>query len=269
VGRTPAVAGRLRERCLQPGSHRARGDISTAASAGLTITITDAPDAVDGVQVMIGPGSGRATLSVCGFVFRPSAGSTSVITCGSITVKAIVGTAAVELGGRVTVVTFPEGSTGKVSTGLNGSFTVANTGDVPLSISVNGTGGTVAAHSTSPVSSWRFVGFDEPVDTLPTINRTKAGQAIPLKWRLLTSDGAPVTNPSSAKLAVVALACSASAPVDDIEQVVADGSGLQNLGNGYYQLNWKTEKAYAGTCKTLRLDLSEGITHDASFNFTK
>jgi hypothetical protein len=242
---------------------------SIVNGAGLTVTITDAPDAVDGVQIVIGPGSGRATLNVCGFVFRPSAGSTSVITCGSISVKAIVGTAAVELGGGITVVTFPEGSAGKVSTGSNGGFTVANTGEVPLSIIVNGTEGTVAAHSTSPVSTWRFAGFDQPVDNLPTLNRVKAGQAIPLKWRLLTSDGAPVTNLTSAKLTVAALACSATAPVDDLEQVVATASGLQNLGNGYYQLNWKSDKAYAGSCKTLHLDLGEGVTHDATFNFTK
>ena len=34
--------------------------------------------------------------------------------------------------------------------------------------------------------------------------------------------------------------------------------GLQNLGDGYYQFDWKTPKSYAKSCKTLRLDLAEG-----------
>jgi hypothetical protein len=45
-------------------------------------------------------------------------------------------------------------------------------------------------------------------------------------------------------------------------------------GNGHsffaaYQLNWKSDKAFAGSCKTLHLDLGEGVPHDANFNFTK
>ena len=45
------------------------------------------------------------------------------------------------------------------------------------------------------------------------------------------------------------LACpGASAPLDQLEQVAPGGSGLQNLGQGYYQLNWKTSKSFAGTC---------------------
>jgi hypothetical protein len=50
--------------------------------------------------------------------------------------------------------------------------------------------------------------------------------------------------------------------------VVAGSSGLQNLGNGYCQLNWKSPTIYAGSCKTLHLNIG-GVTHDALFQFTK
>jgi hypothetical protein len=50
--------------------------------------------------------------------------------------------------------------------------------------------------------------------------------------------------------------------------VVAGSSGLLNLGNGYYQLNWKSPATYAGSCKTLHLNLG-GVAHDALFQFTK
>jgi hypothetical protein len=48
-------------------------------------------------------------------------------------------------------------------------------------------------------------------------------------------------------------------------------SGLQNLGDGYYQFNWKTPKIYANSCKTLRLSLGEGsgFEHTALFKFIK
>ena len=46
-------------------------------------------------------------------------------------------------------------------------------------------------------------------------------------------------------------------------------SGLQNLGGGYYQLNWQAPKSYAGSCKTPQLNLSEGSPRTALFQFTK
>jgi hypothetical protein len=51
------------------------------------------------------------------------------------------------------------------------------------------------------------------------------------------------------------------------EEFAAGGSGLQNLGGGYYQLNWKTPKSYAGSCKTLKLELGVGQEHIALFQF--
>jgi hypothetical protein len=59
--------------------------------------------------------------------------------------------------------------------------------------------------------------------------------------------------------------------VDAVEEYSTGSSGLQNLGDGYYQWNWKTAKAYAGSCKTmsLRLDGLDIAPHDALFKFTK
>ena len=58
---------------------------------------------------------------------------------------------------------------------------------------------------------------------------------------------------------------------DAIEEDVVSNSGLQNLGDGYYQWNWKSPKAYANTYKTLRLDRGEGASfgHLALFQFRK
>ena len=58
------------------------------------------------------------------------------------------------------------------------------------------------------------------------------------------------------------------ATVDALEEVAPGKEGLKNLGSGHYQLTWKSPSTYAGSCKTLKLDLGEGITRDAAFKFT-
>jgi hypothetical protein len=57
--------------------------------------------------------------------------------------------------------------------------------------------------------------------------------------------------------------------LDQLEEVAAGASGLQNLGDGYCQLNWKSPTSYAKSCKTLKLDLGEDGTRNANFEFTK
>jgi hypothetical protein len=56
---------------------------------------------------------------------------------------------------------------------------------------------------------------------------------------------------------------------DLLEETGSGASGLQNKGDGYYQFNWITPKSYAGSCKTVHLDLGEGITHTAYIDFTR
>ena len=124
--------------------------------------------------------------------------------------------------------------------------------------------------------NYAFAGFFSPVDNLPVLNMAKAGQAIPLKWRITDAGGNPVTDLASVnvKVTVASLSCNAGTTVDVIEEYAAGSSGLQNLGNGYYQFNWKTPTSYANSCKTLRLDLGEGsdvspVFHTALFQFKK
>ena len=112
-----------------------------------------------------------------------------------------------------------------------------------------------------------WTGFFAPVD--PGLNTAKAGQAIPLKWRVTDSTGAPVTTLSTVSLTAATLACAAGTTGDQVEEYAAGRSGLQNLGDGYYQLNWKTPGSYAASCKTARLDLGDGVLHTADFAFRR
>jgi hypothetical protein len=67
------------------------------------------------------------------------------------------------------------------------------------------------------------------------------------------------------------LSCDLGTTSDQLEEYAPGTSGLLNLGQGSYQFNWKAPKAYAHSCKTLKLDLGEGpgMERTALFQFPK
>lgn len=141
-------------------------------------------------------------------------------------------------------------------------------------ITANQTGNDLYA-AAAPVTQsvkvdYRYTGFLDPVNSA-ALNVAKAGQVIPLKWRLTDVNGAPVTTLTSAAVTAKELSCAlAGATKDQVTESASGGSGLQNLGDGYYQLNWKVPASYANSCKTLQLDLGEGSgPRTARFGFTK
>jgi N-acylglucosamine 2-epimerase len=132
------------------------------------------------------------------------------------------------------------------------------------------TGADVAGR-TAPASCgyqvlYGFTGFQAPVDN-GVVNVAKAGTAIPLKWRLTDHAGNPVLDLAEVRITSAGHTCDGGAPEDAIEEVASGASGLQNLGDGNYQINWKSPKTYAGTCRTVQLDLGEGQMRTAEFRF--
>ena len=101
-----------------------------------------------------------------------------------------------------------------------------------------------------------LTGFGTPVAAEPQLNRARAGQVIPLRFSVADAAGMPVTNLTSVQVTVVDIGCSAGSTSAQPIESAAGGSGLQNLGGGNYQFNWATPKAYASSCKELRLTLS-------------
>ncbi len=118
-------------------------------------------------------------------------------------------------------------------------------------------------------ATYTFCGFFSRVDNPPVINTAKAGQSIPVKWHL-TLNSAPVSDPSSfVSLTSYSVNCGTliGNPLSAVEEYAAGSSGLQSLGNGNWQFNWKTPKTYANTCRIMVLTLSDGSTHTADFKF--
>jgi hypothetical protein len=66
---------------------------------------------------------------------------------------------------------------------------------------------------------------------------------VPVKWRVLDSDGNAVDDRDQVSIPTSAPGdCEAGAAPDAIETYTAEPGGLQYLGDGYWQYNWKTSK---------------------------
>jgi hypothetical protein len=121
------------------------------------------------------------------------------------------------------------------------------------------------------VHQYQVIGFSKPVDNLPILNVAKAGQAIPLKFRVLDYLNQPVTGLPYLQTLTGSMSCGGNLPTDLIEEVASGSSGLQNLGDGYYQFNWKTDTKYANSCRTFAVKLGDGASTylQANFQFKK
>jgi hypothetical protein len=168
------------------------------------------------------------------------------------------------------VVSVPEGGEARVSENEDGSFAVENLGTFPVTVMVDGISTSVVGGETlARVTTWDFQGFAAPVDNPPVLNVVNAGQTVTLKWRLLDAAGEPVTDLTSVSVTAESLSCAAGATLDLLSETATGNSGLQNLGDGYYQFNWKIPKTYANSCRTLHVNLGEGITRTALFRLKK
>jgi hypothetical protein len=112
-----------------------------------------------------------------------------------------------------------------------------------------------------------FEGFYSPVKPDPTLNMVKAGSSVPLKFSLGGDQGLEILaagSPASAPLD-----CATLNPGDDyLPAKSAGGSGLSyDPASGQYSYVWKTEKAWAGTCRVLSLRLADETEHLAAFKF--
>jgi hypothetical protein len=129
--------------------------------------------------------------------------------------------------------------------------------------------GQTTSFSPFVIAEPRIFGFYQPVDNLPTINRTKGGNAVPVKFSLGAAEGLDIfaTNyPVSVKIN-----CTGTVVLDDVEQTVTAGASSfsYDATTGVYTYVWKTDKTWAGTCRQLQLRLKDGAMKYANFQLMK
>ena len=112
-----------------------------------------------------------------------------------------------------------------------------------------------------------FTGFLAPVDNPTVVNVAKAGSAIPVKFSLGLNLGLGIIQPGYPL--IQSIACDSTAPQDAIEQTVtANSSSLTyDATSNQYSYVWKTNSAWAGTCRQFILRLTDGTEHRANFSF--
>jgi hypothetical protein len=114
--------------------------------------------------------------------------------------------------------------------------------------------------------TYNFSGFFQPVDNLPTLNRVKAGSAVPIKFSLGGNQGIQIL--AGAPI-IQAIACDTSLPISDLTEdiVAADSSLSYDADADQYIYVWKTNKGWAGTCRQFILGLVDGTEHVLYFKF--
>jgi hypothetical protein len=157
-----------------------------------------------------------------------------------------------------------------------GKFLVDGVGTAEYSCTATDNAGNTSATATNSYQVYYgFETFTAPLNPDPeALNVAKAGRTIPLKWRLVDVDGVGVDTllASNVKVRTTLLSCYLPGTFPDlVEEAAAGSSGLQNLGDGYYQFNWKTTTGLANSCRTLTLTLGDagGDPRIALFEFIK
>jgi probable HAF family extracellular repeat protein len=149
--------------------------------------------------------------------------------------------------------------------------------DINDRLQVAGRGFVPAGHSavrwdvtltpTSP--QYSFSGFFAPISNLPTVNRARAGQAIPVKFSLggnhgidIFAPGLPLSQP---------IACDAAAPTDAVEATGTAGQSSLSYdpATDQYVYIWKTDRRWANSCRRLTVRFNDGTEHSAHFEFTR
>ena len=153
------------------------------------------------------------------------------------------------------------------------NLTVSGTGSITLGFAL--TTGAVASVTSNAYSIanvlFAWGGFLEPIRNLPAVNRSEAGQSIPIQFTIGCDKGLDILAvgfPASQSASCTTFATTGAAtPITtgDADNRLKFSGG----GSGKYQLKWETDKSWQNSCRVLIVKLADGTTHTANFEFKK
>jgi len=134
-----------------------------------------------------------------------------------------------------------------------------------------GSGCDIGAYELIQQAGPVFSGFFSPVSNSPVLNTAKAGQSIPIKFSLGGDWGLSIM--ASGYPASQQIGCPLSAGTSAITETVTAGDSALSYDpiTQTYTYVWKTEKAWANTCRRFTLVMGDNghTTRTADFSFTK
>jgi WD40-like Beta Propeller Repeat len=107
-----------------------------------------------------------------------------------------------------------------------------------------------------------FNGFAAPVAN-GALNDLRAGDGVPLKFSLAGSYGLDVVTDAAQQ----PIDCTSGAPLG--AATPAGGTLTYNATQDRYLYDWSSQKAWAGTCRSVTLSLRDGTRHEADFRMVK
>jgi hypothetical protein len=157
---------------------------------------------------------------------------------------------------------------------LSATLDTASVGTKAVTFTAKDLAGNSVSKTCSYSVTYKFEGFFSPIDNPPVVNLAKAGQGLAIKYRLTDANGVGISDPAHFLRVVAENAPTACTGSTDAIETYEGSSGLQYLGGGNWQFNWRTPKKYAGTCKTMLLHLNDGVVpteggpRSANFRFS-
>jgi hypothetical protein len=114
-----------------------------------------------------------------------------------------------------------------------------------------------------------FTGFFQPVGNPPTVNAVKAGAAVPVKFSLGGDVGLNILATGYPRVQL--MQCVTGETIASVEETVnAGGSSLSyDAVTGIYTYVWKTDQAWANSCRELQLMLNDGEVYKARFTMRR
>jgi hypothetical protein len=112
---------------------------------------------------------------------------------------------------------------------------------------------------------WPFAGFFAPIANPPTVNVVQAGTAVPVKFSLGGDYGLDIFAPGHPRSSTIE--CGSGRPENAVDDTATAGGSSLKFSDGRYVYTWKTDPAWAGSCRLLSVALIDGTVHTAVFRF--
>jgi probable HAF family extracellular repeat protein len=162
------------------------------------------------------------------------------------------------VGSTLTAAVLDEGGSGVASP----SVTVAAPTSVAGNRSVTVTAADVAGNTTSVSCGYQVIYTVQwliPAGGTASPKSVPRNTVVPFTFRLLDAKGAAVTSAVVSAPTSTVIACpSGATPPQGIS--VTGNAGTRNLGSGWWLAGWKAEIAWKGTCRSIKIGLSDGTT---------
>ncbi len=142
-------------------------------------------------------------------------------------------------------------------------------GESSLTITGTDNAGNKATSVVTYRIAYAFEGFFSPLDSRPgVLNRMQAGATAPAKFRLKDANGAQITTTAAVSaISNVGIPCPTGGAVDVLEVSIPVLSSSLKYDGTQFHYNWKTDKAWANTCRRLTFRMADGKPWSVDFQF--